>query len=558
MVRLVRRARDRVAVRAGARVTEQRDDARLDLVVDDLLPAGGEAVDLPPLEADEVVEHARREPVTAHPPDGFGTTFLGQLQRVVACEGDAPGDEEGDRRVHLGPVSREPVAELVARGGEAGLVVLQQDLEDLSGEVVDARVPVRVERGDAGAGRHHHGPVPHVGPSSLAGRPRGASATKGTLTPHEVVRVERPDRDRRTDHRPGGTPMPTPVPALAVRGVSRCFGDVPALVDIDLDVPTGSFTSLLGPSGCGKTTLLRIVAGLERPDTGTVVLAGREVDGPGGHVPPEERRVGMVFQAHALFPHLDVARNVAFGLRGTDVPTRTARVAEVLALVGLTGLDGRMPSELSGGQQQRVALARALAPRPALLLLDEPFSSLDATLRASVREEVRAILQAAEQTALLVTHDQEEALSITDRVGVMFAGRLHQVADPATLYRSPATREVAAFVGDADLLRGTRAGQFLVDTPFGRLPTAVPVDTATVTVVVRPETVTLRTTDDGEAEVRRITFLGHDALIEVVGAAGITVRSRRGTGDLPVRGQRVSVRIDGPVVTFPDAPDGPS
>jgi len=351
--------------------------------------------------------------------------------------------------------------------------------------------------------------------------------------------------------------MQPDVPALEVRGVTRRFGAVVAVDGVDLDVPTGSFTSLLGPSGCGKTTLLRIVAGLERPDTGTVRLAGREVDGPAGHVPPEERRVGMVFQAHALFPHLDVARNVAFGLRGSDRTARAARVDEVLTLVGMRGLERRLPSELSGGQQQRVALARALAPRPALLLLDEPFSSLDAALRASVREEVRAILKEARQTALLVTHDQEEALSVTDRVGVMFAGRLHQVAEPATLYRAPATREVASFVGDADLLPGTRAGQYLVDTPFGRLATGSPVGAERVTVLVRPETVTLRRSEGADAVVRHITFFGHDSLIEAALPGGWSVRSRRSGDDLPERGQTVAVRIDAPVVTFPGEPTAP-
>jgi iron(III) transport system ATP-binding protein len=339
--------------------------------------------------------------------------------------------------------------------------------------------------------------------------------------------------------------------ALRCRGVSRRFGSTVAVDAVDLEIPAGSFTSLLGPSGCGKTTLLRIIAGLERPDTGIVEIDGREVDAPSVHVAPEERSVGMVFQAHALFPHLDVGRNVAFGLRRTDRAARTARVQEVLDLVGLAGLETRMPSQLSGGQQQRVALARALAPSPSLLLLDEPFSSLDAALRASVREEVRAILHAAGQTALLVTHDQEEALSITDRVGVMFDGRLHQVADPETLYREPATREVASFVGDADLIPGTRAASFMVDTPFGRLPTAAPVTSERVTVVVRPESVELRAAADGSATVRHVTFFGHDTLVEITLDDGTSLRSRTGPGARLERGQRVRTSVSGTVVTFP-------
>jgi iron(III) transport system ATP-binding protein len=353
------------------------------------------------------------------------------------------------------------------------------------------------------------------------------------------------------------TSTPIAVPALRCLGITRRFGPIRAVDGVDLEVPTGSFTSLLGPSGCGKTTLLRIIAGLERPDTGTVEVDGRLVDGPELHVAPEQRGVGMVFQAHALFPHLDVGHNVAFGLRDLDRAGRTERVAEVLELVGLFGLERRMPSELSGGQQQRVALARALAPRPSLLLLDEPFSSLDAALRASVREEVRAILHEAGQTALLVTHDQEEALSITDRVAVMFDGRLHQLADPETLYREPATREVAAFVGDADLVHGSRAASFMVDTPLGRLPTVGPVDSDEVTVVVRPENVTLRVAEDGGATVRHVTFFGHDTLVEVVLEDGTTLRSRSGPGARLGRGDRVRTTVTGPVVTFPRRPRSP-
>jgi len=352
---------------------------------------------------------------------------------------------------------------------------------------------------------------------------------------------------------PPPPPQPQPAPlALRCRDVSRRFGTTVAVDAVDLEVPAGSFTSLLGPSGCGKTTLLRIIAGLERPDHGTVEVDGRMVDGPSGHVGPEDRSVGMVFQANALFPHLDVGRNVAFGLRDLDREGRGRRVTKVLELVGLAGLERRMPSELSGGQQQRVALARALAPSPSLLLLDEPFSSLDAALRATVREEVRAILKAAGQTALLVTHDQEEALSITDRVGVMFDGRLHQLADPETLYREPASEQVAAFIGDADLIAGQRAASFMVDTPFGRLPTTAPIVTEHVTVVIRPENVELRADDDGPATVRHVTFFGHDTLIEVVLDDGTSLRSRSGPGARLERGQRVRANIAGTVVTFAD------
>jgi iron(III) transport system ATP-binding protein len=347
-----------------------------------------------------------------------------------------------------------------------------------------------------------------------------------------------------------GSPAGRPGPALRCTSLVKRFGEVLAVDDVDLEVPRSSLTALLGPSGCGKTTLLRMVAGLEAPDAGRIDIAGRTVHGDGLTTPPERRDVGMVFQAHALFPHLDVAHNIAFGLRTQDRAARTRRTGEVLELVGLTGLERRMPSELSGGQQQRVALARALAPSPALVLLDEPFSSLDAALRASVREEVRCILRDAGQTALLVTHDQEEALSITDRVGVMFDGRLHQMADPQTLYRSPATREVATFVGEADLVPGTRAGQFLVDTPLGRLATASPVDRTEVLVMLRPESLRLRTAPDGPATVRTVTYFGHDQMVELGLDGGRRLRARRGPELDLSPGDRVAVQVEGPVVTF--------
>ncbi len=341
------------------------------------------------------------------------------------------------------------------------------------------------------------------------------------------------------------------IPALSCHGVTKRFGPVLAVDAVDLEIARGEFVALLGPSGCGKTTLLRIIAGLERADGGTVAVGGTVVDGPEGQLPPERRSVGMVFQAYALFPHLDVAANLAFGLREGGQADRDERVTEVLELVGLAGLGRRMPAELSGGQQQRVALARALAPRPSLLLLDEPFSSLDAAMRGSVREDVRRILKEAGQTALLVTHDQEEALSITDRVAVMFDGALHQFAEPRRLYRAPATREVASFIGDAVLLDGRRAASFLVDSPIGRLATDEPVDADEVAVVLRPESVELRRASDGIALVRHVTFHGHDALVEVELEDGTLVRARCGPELDLQRGDRVRPSVTGPVVTFP-------
>jgi iron(III) transport system ATP-binding protein len=344
-----------------------------------------------------------------------------------------------------------------------------------------------------------------------------------------------------------------PDAALVCRELHRTFSGTLAVDGVDLTVPAGSLTALLGPSGCGKTTVLRMIAGLLSPDRGRIEIHGRLVTGPGVSLPPEHRDVGMVFQDYALFPHLSVARNVGYGLaRRGGRGRRRARIAEVLDLVGLGDLGHRLPTELSGGQQQRVALARALAPSPAIVLLDEPFSNLDAGLRNTVREDVRRILREAETTALFVTHDQEEALSLADRVAVMDAGRVHQVADPQTLYTSPASRFVAEFVGEADVLPGTRAGRYLVDTPVGRLPTTEPVTTGNAAVVIRPEALRLRHDAQGPATVVGIAYFGHDQLVRLRMDDGRVLRARRGPRLDLRRGERVGLEVDGPVVAFPD------
>ncbi|MDD2912221.1 MAG: ABC transporter ATP-binding protein [Candidatus Bipolaricaulis anaerobius] len=237
---------------------------------------------------------------------------------------------------------------------------------------------------------------------------------------------------------------------LEVRGLTKRFGEVTAVADFSLAVADGETVALLGPSGCGKTTVLRMIAGLEQPDAGQVLLAGRDAT----DWPPERRGVGLVFQSHALFPHLSVEANVAYGLRFRRGVDRVARVEELLSLVGLSGYERRKPHQLSAGQQQRVALARALAPEPGILLLDEPLSALDAALRKELRAELRALLGKLGMTALYVTHDQEEALALADRVAVMREGRLDQVAPPAELYARPRTSFVAAFLGRANLWPG--------------------------------------------------------------------------------------------------------
>ncbi len=339
--------------------------------------------------------------------------------------------------------------------------------------------------------------------------------------------------------------------AVLATGLTKQFDEVVALDAVDLDVEVGELLAVLGPSGCGKTTLLRVIAGLEVPDAGTVAVAGRVVAGPDDFVRPEARRIGLVFQDYALFPHLTVAENVGYGVR--ERRRRRARVPEVLQLVGLTSLADRLPHELSGGQQQRVALGRALAPEPAIVLLDEPFSSLDAAMRARVREDVRDILERAGATAIFVTHDQEEALSIADRVAVMEDGRVLQLDDPTRVYAQPLDRFVATFVGDADVVSGTSDGAG-VATALGRLTPLVAPDPGPVDVILRPERLRLRLDGGGEGTVRHTTYFGHDQLVRVELADGAIVHARMGPGTSFEPGDRVAVNVTGEVLAFAPAP----
>jgi len=336
--------------------------------------------------------------------------------------------------------------------------------------------------------------------------------------------------------------------AIRCQNLSKKFGEVQAVLGVNLVLHEGCFLALLGPSGCGKTTTLRLLAGFEAPDSGQVEIAGQAVNGPGLHAPPERRRVGMVFQEYALFPHMNVAGNVAYGL--PKGPNKQERVHAALDMVGLADLKTRMPYELSGGQQQRVALARALAPKPAVVLLDEPFSNLDAGLRSQVRAEVRQILRRAQATAIFVTHDQEEALSLADEVAVMLEGQIAQTDSPQRLYRRPATRQIAAFLGEANFLPG-QAGPGQVTCELGQLPTAC-IHAGPVEVMLRPEDVSLVVAESGSAEVMQREYFGHDQLVEVRLGSGASLKSRLlgPAGDF-YPGQRVNVEIRDQVVVYP-------
>lgn len=300
--------------------------------------------------------------------------------------------------------------------------------------------------------------------------------------------------------------------ALSVQGLIKQYGALTAVDDVSFELASGEILALLGASGCGKTTTLRLIAGLETPDNGEIWLGERRVSGGGDWIQPENRRVGMVFQDYALFPHLSVSANIAFGLKQYR-GDKQARVTEMLRVVGLEGLEKRMPHQLSGGQQQRVALARALAPQPSILLLDEPFSNLDAALRAQVRAEVRAILREANVTSIFVTHDQEEALSLADKVAMMREGRILQFGTPHQIYNHPATRDVAQFVGEANFIPAT-AQDMMAQSALGDISLMQEAHGA-VSLLIRPEAISI-TPDGVSARVIWSEFYGHNQRLGVM------------------------------------------
>lgn len=333
-------------------------------------------------------------------------------------------------------------------------------------------------------------------------------------------------------------------PVLRIREIAKTFrgSDVPAVNGVSLSLEKGEILTLLGPSGCGKTTLLRLIAGFERPDGGEVRIGDRSVAGPGSWVAPENRGVGMVFQDYALFPHLTVAKNVAFGLRRLGRAEEQQRVKHALEMVGLGSLGHRYPYQLSGGQQQRVALARALAGRPDLILLDEPLSNLDADLRKHMRTELKAILNEAGATAILVTHDQEDCFALATRVAVLRQGTVEQTGAAEVLYHEPETRFVANFLGSADFLPGKVEGGCIV-TPVAVFNTDEELLPGTpVEVLIRPDDIKLVSKAQGAGIIRERNFKGAEMLYTVE-VHGLTLHSLGPSyGGLPV-GRRVDLEI---------------
>ncbi|MBL8490701.1 MAG: ABC transporter ATP-binding protein [Rhodocyclaceae bacterium] len=341
---------------------------------------------------------------------------------------------------------------------------------------------------------------------------------------------------------------------LELQGICHDYDGQVVVRDLALALEEGSIGCLLGASGCGKTTVLRLIAGFERPSAGDIRVDGRTVAGPGVYVAPERRRIGMVFQDYALFPHLTIAGNVAFGMRDAGGAERRSRVAELLDLVGLSGTEGKYPHELSGGQQQRVALARALAPAPRLLLLDEPFSNLDVELRERLSLEVREILKRTGTTAMLVTHDQHEAFAMADAIGVMQAGRIEQWDSAYNLYHRPGSRFVADFIGQGVFLAGEVLDRNSVRVELGTLESDIPLDCGSscracgkacrMQVLLRPDDVVHDDASPVVAEVVAKAFRGAEFLYTLRLSSGRTVLSLVPSHHNHALGERIGIRLD--------------
>jgi iron(III) transport system ATP-binding protein len=372
--------------------------------------------------------------------------------------------------------------------------------------------------------------------------------------------IEPPRTGERTDGTPHEPEVSTRPPILQLGEVTRTFGSEAAVDSLSLAVREGEILTLLGPSGCGKTTTLRLLAGLTRPDAGTISVAGETVAGEGRFVPPEERDVGLVFQEFALFPHLTVAENVAFGIEDWPAEKREARVDELLDLVSLSSYGDHSPDDLSGGQRQRIALARSLAPEPDVLLLDEPFSNLDVALRTEMREEVRRILKAAGVTAVSVTHDQEEALSISDRVAVVHDGRIEQIGRPEAVFEHPESRFVAEFLGQAGFLSG-ELEEGLIATGVGTLHAGMleglsrEYDGAAVDVLVRPDDLAATPVEGDAGADTPGADLASARDMDVVGNRADSDRDVVGNGsdadpDVPGDGRIVTREYTGPSFVY--------
>ena len=342
------------------------------------------------------------------------------------------------------------------------------------------------------------------------------------------------------------------MPLLEINDVSVSFGDTEVLSGISLELESKQLLAVLGASGAGKSTLMRLIAGFDSVGGGSIVLDGETLSDTSKTVAPEKRTIGIVPQDSALFPHLNVSQNIGFGLSVLSKEAKAERVGELLRLIRMEEFASRMPQELSGGQVQRVALARALAPRPKLVLLDEPFSALDAELRGQLREEVRQVLRAEGATAVLVTHDQEEALSLADRVAVLREGKIIQVGSPSEIYNSPADVGIATFLGESVLVDGKVSdGKILTD--LGSLSALNNViEGATGVVAIRSENFYLQPNPTGDSEVVGRVFFGHDALVEVQ-TPKLRIRARSNGPFAPEVGMRVTVWVRGAVNFYPSS-----